>query len=167
VFDIIKFSNSVKSSYIDIKIAHGNSVQSLSFNNLRVVNKQIADAEAHFANNGFEIFHNRVFEKLQNIKKPYNTCNAHALIGILCADGRLYACCSTKGILRFSIGSIYDKTSFRDIWYGEKHRRVIDAINSKTCRDIYFGRTSFARYDHYNSIFDILSGNTTDEYEFL
>ncbi|MBF0528887.1 MAG: radical SAM protein [Deltaproteobacteria bacterium] len=110
-------------------------------------------------------------EHLYNFKKnwrplPYNLCKAHQLIGIVCADGLVYACCSTRGNERYCFGSLYENT-FEDIWRSEKRRRVLEDIDSGSCRQTCLGRTSFLRYDHYNALIGYLAGGEFPHKNFL
>ena len=115
-----------------------------------------------FAVQGFRIYN---FKKDYQ-PRPYTICKAHHLIGILCADGHLYACCSTRGMSEFSFGSIYEQ-SFEDIWYGEQRTKILAVIDSGQCRHLCVGRTTYMRYDHYNNMMEYVLSNDKPHGDFL
>ncbi|MBZ0271945.1 radical SAM protein [bacterium] len=128
--------------------------------NYLVAKKDLEDAS--FGVMGFRIYN---FSKGPNAT-PYDLCLGHHLIGILCANGEMYACCSTRGNPAFSFGSVYE-SSLTEIWHGEKRREVLARINAKTCRHICVGHTSYMRYDHYNDLFSYLARGEKPHGKFL
>ena len=115
-----------------------------------------------FAVQGFRIYN---FKK-DHRPRPYTLCKAHHLIGILCADGGVYACCTTRGAREFLFGSIYEQ-SFKEIWYGPERRRILDVIDGGSCRDLCVGRTTYMRYDHYNHMMEYLLSENKPHGDFL
>jgi MoaA/NifB/PqqE/SkfB family radical SAM enzyme len=111
---------------------------------------------------GFRIYN---FKDGKN-KKPYDLCLGHHLIGILCADGKVYACCSTRGNPDFAYGNIYDN-SLEEIWHSEKRKQVLEKISAGDCRKICLGHTSYMRYDHYNDLFEYLHSQNNPHGNFL
>ncbi|MCZ7586048.1 MAG: radical SAM protein [Deltaproteobacteria bacterium] len=134
-----------------------------------IADKEIFDAEAyhsieanymsarkHLEDETFRVIGFKIYNFSEGPKKqPYNECKAHHLIGILCANGQLYACCSTRGMADFSFGSVYE-SSLAEIWTSDRRRKILNRIDQKVCRHICPGHTSYMRYDHYNKMFEYL-----------
>jgi len=106
----------------------------------------------NFSVMGFKIYN---FHDGMN-PKPYTACLGHHLVGILCANGEVYACCSTRGMKKYSFGNINKETLF-EIWNGQKRKEIIKKISKGKCKNICVGHTSYMRYDHYNELFNYLS----------
>jgi len=87
---------------------------------------------------------------------PYDRCDGPRLVGILCADAKLYPCCSLRFREDYCFGSIAD-ASFREIWDGPRRREVLGRIEGKACRHVCPGLTTYLRYDHYNRLFQYLA----------
>jgi len=87
---------------------------------------------------------------------PYDLCEGPRLVGILCADARLYACCSLRFNPDYCFGSVAED-SFWDIWDGPRRKEVLGRIAAKSCRHVCLGLTTYMRYDHYNRLFQYLS----------
>ena len=149
VYGVAAIARNTGCAYIDIKLAHSKDKVPLSPDSLAKVTEQIDRAQREFGN-ALEILWNRVAEAESPVR--YDVCKGHQLIGILCADGHFYSCCTKKGDREYSLGSIYDQ-SFETIWLGEQHRKICQTIDSGRCRNDCVGMTSFARYDYYNDIF--------------
>ncbi len=121
------------------------------------------DLEDHdFAVQGFRIYN---FKKDYQ-PRPYTICKAHHLIGILCADGGVYACCTTRGAPDFLYGSVYEQP-FEEIWYGPERKRILEVIDKGSCRDLCVGRTTYMRYDHYNKMMEYILSEDKPHGDFL
>ncbi len=135
-----------------------------------VAEKEIFDAELYMTIDANYVFARRQYEdenfsvmgfRIYNFKqgvnaRPYSLCLGHHLVGILCADGGMYACCSTRGNADYCFGNIYQQ-SLEEIWYGPRRREILGRIDRGDCRQICLGHTSYMRYDHYNDLFVYLS----------
>ncbi len=117
--------------------------------------------------NGFRIFgwETYNFDEGPN-KKPYAICKGHHLVAILCANGEMYACCSTRGQRKFSFGSVYE-SSLADLWHGERRKRILRHIDTRACAHICVGHTSYMRYDHYNRLFEYMMRSDRPHGNFL
>lgn len=105
----------------------------------------------------FQILPPRLHHFDQGYKNsPYNVCLAHHLIGILGSDGNLYPCRTLRGEADYSYGSIY-RDSFKDIWYGDKRKAVLEKIARKECAAKCLGQTFHLRYDYYNKLLEYLA----------
>ena len=102
----------------------------------------------------------------EHIARPYGVCLAHHLIGIVCADANLYACCSTRGNPEYSFGSLKTQ-SFSEIWRSERRKEVIQKIDLGQCRHLCLGKTSHLRYDHCNAAFEYLLAPDPKHADFL
>ena len=111
---------------------------------------------------GFRIYN---FHDGRN-RKPYPICLGHHLIGILCANGEMYACCSMRGVAEYSYGNIREQ-SLSEIWHSEKRKAVLEKISQGQCRHRCVGHTSFMRYDHYNALFEYLAEENNPHANFL
>lgn len=117
---------------------------------------------ADFKVMGFHIYN---FRDGKN-RLPYEVCLGHHLIGILCANGEIYACCSTRGNPDYSFGNIYEN-SFEDIWNGKRRKAVLEKISKGACKNLCVGHTSYMRYDHYNELFKYLLSGEKPHRNFL
>jgi MoaA/NifB/PqqE/SkfB family radical SAM enzyme len=111
---------------------------------------------------GWEVYN---FDEGPN-KKPYPICKGHHLVAILCANGQMYACCSTRGDHRFSFGSIYGAT-LPELWLSDRRKRILAHIDTRACANICVGHTSYMRYDHYNKLFEYMMKSDRPHGEFL
>ena len=115
-----------------------------------------------FAVMGFRIYN---FRDGLN-KKPYDICLGHHMVGVLCANGEVYACCSTRGNAAYSYGNINEQ-SLKEIWHGDRRREVLGKIARKECNRLCVGHTSYMRYDHYNNLFAYLVEEQNPHENFL
>jgi len=88
---------------------------------------------------------------------PYDLCNGPRLVGVLCANGRLYPCCALRFNSEYCFGAVTER-SFREVWDGPERREVLRKISGKSCRQVCVGLTTYLRYDHYNRLFQYLVG---------
>ncbi|MDP8225249.1 MAG: radical SAM protein [Candidatus Lernaella stagnicola] len=124
-------------------------------------------AKRHYEDADFHVMGFRIYNYSQGPRgREYNLCLGHHLVGILCADGGVYACCSTRGMKPFCFGNVYEQ-SFAEIWHGERRREILKRINDKKCRRICVGHTSYMRYDHYNNLFEYLADEEKPHGNFL
>ncbi|MCB1153174.1 MAG: radical SAM protein [Deltaproteobacteria bacterium] len=113
-------------------------------------------ARKQYSNGVFQVMGLDMYNFIEGpTKKAYKVCKAHHLVAILCANGKMYACCSTRGRESHCFGSVYENT-LEEIWYGDKRRRILQDIDDRKCAHICPGHTSFMRYDHYNKMFEYL-----------
>jgi sulfatase maturation enzyme AslB (radical SAM superfamily) len=114
-------------------------------------------ARRHYQDENFEVMGFRIYNFSKGpAGRPYKVCKGHHLVGILCANGRMYACCSTRGMAAYEFGSLHQQR-LPEIWMGERRREVLAAIDRGVCRNICPGHTSYMRYDHYNELAEYLS----------
>lgn len=157
IIPLIKLSKKLGVDYIDIKLGHG-SKTSIILENLETLCKEIIGYNA----NDFKVYINRLFPKSDLQLLPENfKCFAHLLIGVITADGFVYPCCSLKGKQEYCLGSLYEE-DFEKIWFGKKHQEINAIINSGKCKIYCKNKTSFARYDYYNSILNSLTNLSLD-----
>ncbi len=158
IIPLIKLSKSLGVDYIDIKLGHGSKTSIIS-ENLEDLSKEIVSYNSY----DFKVYINRLFPKsdLQLLPEDYR-CLAHLLIGVITADGFVYPCCSLKGKPEYCLGSLYDE-DFEKIWFGKKHKEINAIINTGKCKKYCKNKTSFARYDYYNSILNSLTNLSSDK----
>jgi radical SAM protein with 4Fe4S-binding SPASM domain len=124
-------------------------------------------ARRQYDNGTFSVFGFRIYNFTKGVNAtPYKMCKGHHLVGILGADGNVYACCSTRGNLEYRFGNVHEQ-SLAEIWQGEKRRQVLQAIDDGRCRQICLGHTSYMRYDHYNELFEYLAQDDKPHGNFL
>jgi GTP 3',8-cyclase len=113
-------------------------------------------ARRQYQDSNFSVVGFRIYNFTQGPdKEPYKVCKGHHLVGILCADGNMYACCATRGVEGFCYGSVYENT-FAEIWLGKRRKEILRHIDTRACATICQGHTSFMRYDHYNEMFEYM-----------
>lgn len=141
--------------------------QELDPGRLEQMGRAYQRAQAELADQDFQVLGSREYRFLEgDPPRPYGMCKAHHLIAIVCADGGLYACCSTRGRREFCFGSLYQQ-GFREIWYSQRRQKVLEAIDRGVCRGYCLGRTSFMRYDHYNEFIEYLASPDKPHWKFL
>jgi MoaA/NifB/PqqE/SkfB family radical SAM enzyme len=145
-----------------------------------VAEKELFDTELYMSIDANYLFAKRQYEdqtfsvmgfRIYNFTKgvnaqPYEMCLGHHLVGILCADGGVYACCATRGRDAYRYGSIYEQ-SLSEIWQGERRRQILEKIARGDCKHICVGHSSYMRYDHYNDLFLYLSKSRRPHGNFL
>ena len=157
IIPLIRLSKEIGAKYIDIKLGHGSKTNIIS-ENLESISKEALS----YNSNEFNVFINRLIPKseLQLLPSDYK-CLAHFLIGIVTADGLVYPCCSLKGKLEYCLGDL-NKEDFEKIWFGKRHQEVNALINTGKCKKYCQNKTSFARYDYYNSLLNSLYNLPSD-----
>lgn len=80
--------------------------------------------------------------------QPIGSCPASDLVGVVSANGHMYACLDLKGEEEFDLGSVLEQ-DFRSVWYGEKRMAVRRKVKNLECRS----RCSL-KYDGYNRILE-------------
>lgn len=124
-------------------------------------------ARRQYQDENFSVMGFRIYNFTQGPHgEPYNLCLGHHLVGIVAADGGVYACCSTRGRESHRFGSVYEK-SLPEIWHCPKRREVLQLIADGRCRNICLGHTSYMRYDHYNNLFEYIAGTDKPHGNFL
>lgn len=98
------------------------------------------------------------FDEMSRLEREYSACLAHALVGIIAADGEVYVCCQLKGNPDFSIGSIKNM-SFWNVWNGPKRKEVIKRIDLARCPP--------CRLNRYNELMDYLADKDKQHVDFL
>jgi len=87
---------------------------------------------------------------------PYNKCLGPNLVGVVGADGEMYACCFLRGEKKFSFGNVNEQ-SFEDIWNGEKRKDVMEQVYQGKCGRVCLGGMTANRYNRYNEILNYLA----------
>jgi MoaA/NifB/PqqE/SkfB family radical SAM enzyme len=124
-------------------------------------------AKRQYEDENFTVMGFRIYNFTQGPGgKKYGLCLGHHLVGILCADGGLYACCSTRGHDNYCFGNVHEQ-SLPEIWHGERRREILARIDARVCRNICLGHTSYMRYDHYNELFEYLADPNKPHGNFL
>lgn len=124
-------------------------------------------ARRQYEDENFTVMGFRIYNFSKGIHaKPYELCLGHHLVGILGADGGLYACCSTRGNKQYCFGSIYEK-SLPELWHSKERRQILRKITAGHCKRICVGHTSYMRYDHYNDLFAYLANPEKPHGNFL
>jgi sulfatase maturation enzyme AslB (radical SAM superfamily) len=98
------------------------------------------------------------FDEVQAINRGYETCYAHALVGIIAADCSVYVCCQLKGNEKFVLGNLREST-FQDIWHSERRKSIITNIDAKHCPPCRYGR--------YNEVLEYMADEERTHSEFL
>lgn len=62
----------------------------------------------------------------------YDACRITSLSTVISSDGKIYACCVTRGLPQFSGGSVLD-TPFADVWLGQERARMEAGIDIDQC----------------------------------
>ena len=141
--------------------------EDLSPEMLMAMDESYHRVKARLEDGSFHVLGSRVYHFLRlGPPRPYDLCKAHHLVGIVCADGGVYACCSTRGDPRFCFGSLHE-SSFGEIWRSPRRREVLQRIDQGVCRSICLGRTSYMRYDHYNDCIEYLASPDKPHGKFL
>lgn len=74
----------------------------------------------------------------------YGTCYGHQFATVITASGDMTICCHTRGVPRFTIGSIR-KSSIEEIWNSQERAKAIANIDLGRC-------TPLCRADNFNCI---------------
>lgn len=124
-------------------------------------------AKKQYESDNFSVMGFRIYNfETGNKGKPYDRCFGHHLVGIVAADGEMYACCSTRGREKYSFGNIKEK-SFTEIWHGPQRQKVLEKVSEGECKRYCLGHTSYMRYDHYNELFNYLTESQKPHANFL
>jgi radical SAM protein with 4Fe4S-binding SPASM domain len=86
---------------------------------------------------------------------PWRRCLGPNLVGIVGADGEVYACCFLRGNKAFSFGNVNDQ-SFEAIWAGPRRREVMARVDEGACERVCMGGMTSSRYNAYNDILNYL-----------
>lgn len=92
---------------------------------------------------------------------PISSCPASELVGVVSANGHMYACLDLKGEEEFDLGSISEQ-DFKSVWYGERRMDVRRKVQNLHCRS----RCSL-KYDGYNRILEAILAPCIMHSEFL
>lgn len=87
---------------------------------------------------------------------PHERCLGPNLIGVVGAEGEVYACCFLRGHKDFSFGNIHDQ-SFKEIWDSDKRQQVMQAVYEGKCGRLCNGGMTANRYNNYNQILNYLA----------
>lgn len=100
-------------------------------------------------------------------EKPFefDQCLGPNLIGVVGAEGEVYACCFLRGNKEFSFGNI-NKDSFNDIWNGSKRQHVMDRVYRGECGRVCQGGMTHNRYNMYNQILNYLAKESKAHVDF-
>lgn len=83
------------------------------------------------------------FDQLQGAPKDFARCHIGPLTTVINADGYIYHCCQMRGLPNFRAGSVLEQ-SFKDVWWNDQHRAMVDAIDVTKCAP--------CRYQGYNRL---------------
>lgn len=92
---------------------------------------------------------------------PIKSCYASDLVGVVSANGHLYACCDLKGDDSYDMGDLA-KADFKGLWHGSKRMDVRSKVMRLMCRS----RCSL-KYDGYNQILEKVLSDRALHCEFL
>lgn len=87
---------------------------------------------------------------------PYDRCVGPNMVGVVGAEGEVYACCFLRGNKNFSFGNINEQ-SFEEIWNGDKRQEVMEDVYQGKCGRVCQGGMTYNRYNVYNQIMNYLS----------
>lgn len=104
----------------------------------------------------FPILHR--FDEMTRVERAFESCQGHALLGVVGADSNVYLCCQLRGNPEFSFGSL-KKESFFEIWHGKQRQEVMKRINLEKCPP--------CRYTKYNELLDYLGDKLRPHKNFL
>jgi GTP 3',8-cyclase len=153
--------------YIAYKRVIGHAMQPFDRDQQAIVDANFVSARKELQNGTFSVTGDKTYSFLAGIKiKPYSMCLGHHLVGVLCANGGLYACCSTRGISDYCYGNV-NETPLAEIWQSARRRQVLKKIAAHDCGGICAGKTSYMRYDHYNDLFEYLAAPDNPHKNFL
>ncbi len=97
------------------------------------------------------------------VRRPVRirSCRVSDLVGVVSANGHLYACCDLKGDDSYDMGDLKE-ASFAQLWRGPKRMEVRRRVQALMCRS----RCSL-KYDGYNQILDVVFAEEALHCEFL
>lgn len=97
---------------------------------------------------------------------PFARCLGPNLVGVVGADGEVYACCFLRGLKAYSFGNIRE-ASFEEIWTGPRRQAVMAQVYSGSCQRVCAGGRTGSRYDRYNEILNYMAAENRTHAEFL
>lgn len=97
---------------------------------------------------------------------PWQRCLGPSLVGVVGADGEVYACCFLRGHRAFSFGNVHDQ-SFEDIWTGPRRQEVMARVDEGACGRSCMGGMTSSRYNVYNDILNYLMLEDKQHAEFI
>jgi radical SAM protein with 4Fe4S-binding SPASM domain len=119
--DMILFSKEIGVDLVQFKIDLCNNILNMSD-----IKKRI-DYCKKYADNNFV-----VFSDIFNTDDRHKKCFVPYVIYVIGPDGNAYTCCECSDRLNRSYGNIYNE-SFSDIWFGQKKKNIVDAIDGTLC----------------------------------
>lgn len=96
------------------------------------------------------------FEEVGTKTQPFSICLGTPLVGVISADMNVSLCCQWRGVSEYNFGNLKEQ-SFKDIWYGEKRRKIVESIDVSKCTP--------CRYRGYNRLLENLK--CAEHIEFL
>lgn len=137
---------------------------------MRRIMRDQAAAAARLSHDGFRVllgnFTDDYLDADHDQPFPYRKCLGPNLVGIIGADGEVYACCFLRGNKQFSFGNVQDQT-FEQIWNGQKRVDVMEAIYRGECGHVCMGGMTANRYNVYNQILNYLTLENKEHTEFV
>lgn len=97
---------------------------------------------------------------------PYRRCLGPNLVGVVGADGEVYACCFLRGRRDFSFGNLAG-ASFEEVWGGPRRREVMERVYRGECGHACIGGMTASRYNVYNEILNYLELEPKQHAEFI
>jgi len=92
-------------------------------------------------------------------------CLGPNLVGVVGAEGEVYACCFLRGNKSFGFGNINEQ-SFTRIWNGKRRREVMERVYRGDCGHVCLGGMTYNRYLMYNQILNYLAREDNAHTEF-
>jgi len=83
-------------------------------------------------------------------------CLGPNLVGVVGAEGEVYACCFLRGNKSFSFGNVNEQ-SFSGIWNSKRRREVMERVYRGECGRVCLGGMTYNRYLMYNQILNYLA----------
>ncbi|MAG39178.1 hypothetical protein CMO90_03765, partial [Candidatus Woesearchaeota archaeon] len=91
--------------------------------------------------NNFRIFGLKERSDALKNKKNYDICYYQHFTTSIAANGKVYPCCWTKNIAKFSLGNINER-SFKEIWLGKNREEKLRNQDLKECPPCWFDKTN-------------------------
>lgn len=86
---------------------------------------------------------------------PYARCLGPNLVGIVGAEGEVYACCFLRGNKEFSFGNVAEH-SFDAIWRSERRQAIMERVYRGECGYVCHGGMTSNRYNIYNQMLNYM-----------
>ena len=99
----------------------------------KIVNSVVQQINSFKSDYDFPVFTRMArFREVIEKDRGFTDCLATPLLSVIGADLNVYLCCAYRGNEKFSFGNLKD-SSFEEIWYGEKRKKIVEGINIDKC----------------------------------